>query len=376
MPTYEWRRRRTRHFGEVWVPFAEIDLRRADGRYQPLAIQIDSGAVISLLRRSVAELLGINLEAGAKIDLGSVGGNSVVAFRHEIEARLGDGFDMRVSFAIAEREDVPNLLGRVGFFDNLQIDFDASLQETRISGLWLDEGTRRIWDFLIEADTRIVACWKTNPLPGRADEATLRLFRRSAQLMGAVAALVKMHRAYESPLILRAMFELSVQLEYLLLHSEERAELYLEYEHVSRYRYMSGLLRDFCPGTFAEWLAGSPQRAGGEAAARAQYERVRARFTREGKKAPANNWYMQTFRELCEQVGRLAEYKLWYSRCSGWLHADPFGIRQQRQLADSHALMLAMCYHGRVLAQLADQKKILLTNDQYEFLKRLGQGIY
>ena len=62
MPVYKWRRRTTRSFGEVWVPFAEIKLRCADGGYQPLAVQIDSGAVISLLRRSVAELVGVKAE--------------------------------------------------------------------------------------------------------------------------------------------------------------------------------------------------------------------------------------------------------------------------------------------------------------------------
>lgn len=55
MGVYKWRRRTTQYFGEVWVLFAETESRRADGRFQSFAMQVDSGAVISLLRRSVAD---------------------------------------------------------------------------------------------------------------------------------------------------------------------------------------------------------------------------------------------------------------------------------------------------------------------------------
>ncbi len=57
MAVHNWRRRETKHFGDVWVPFAQVGIRRADGKFQSLAVQIDSGAVVSLLRRSAADLL-------------------------------------------------------------------------------------------------------------------------------------------------------------------------------------------------------------------------------------------------------------------------------------------------------------------------------
>ena len=43
MPVYSWRRRPTKHFGEVCVPYAEVELKQADGRFQAFALQIDSG---------------------------------------------------------------------------------------------------------------------------------------------------------------------------------------------------------------------------------------------------------------------------------------------------------------------------------------------
>jgi len=142
MGAFRWRRRSTRYFCEVWVPYAEIRLRRSDGAYQPFAMQIDSGAVISLLRRSIADLLGVPLEGGQRVEMSAVVGGAVTAFRHDLEFRVGDGtLTFRAPFAIAEREDVPNLLGRLGIFDALQIEFDPRLKETRISAPRLEATT-------------------------------------------------------------------------------------------------------------------------------------------------------------------------------------------------------------------------------------------
>ncbi len=138
MPVYSWRRRPTKHFGEVWVPYAEVELKQADGHFQAFALQIDSGAVVSLLRRSVAGVLGIDLESGRRIDLASVGGGRTNAYVHEIPSRFGDGIEVTVPYAIAEIENVPNLLGRRVVFDELQVDFDPSLKETRIVAPWLE----------------------------------------------------------------------------------------------------------------------------------------------------------------------------------------------------------------------------------------------
>ena len=50
MALYKWRRRQTRFFGETWVPVAQIELRSNSGAFQAIALQVDSGAVVSILR--------------------------------------------------------------------------------------------------------------------------------------------------------------------------------------------------------------------------------------------------------------------------------------------------------------------------------------
>ena len=104
---------------------------------------------MSLLRRSVADLLGVKLEKGRRIEVTSVGGGQTVAYVHELHSRLAENIAYRIPFAIADTEAVPNLLGRLHVFDRLQIDFDGTMQETRIDPPWLDDNEKIIWDDLI-----------------------------------------------------------------------------------------------------------------------------------------------------------------------------------------------------------------------------------
>ena len=156
MPICKWRRVPTKHFGEVWSPFAQVEFRKSDGDFQALSLLVDSGAVVSLLRCSVAELLGIDLTAGREIELRSVGGARTKAYVHDLPIRFGTNINVTVPFAFATNEEVPNLLGRKRVFDLLQIDSDATLQEVGITAPWLDAEDRRIWEFLFRTEKHIL----------------------------------------------------------------------------------------------------------------------------------------------------------------------------------------------------------------------------
>jgi hypothetical protein len=373
MPEYSWRRRHTKHFGNVWVPYAEVEIQAADGRFQAFAMQVDSGAVVSLLRRSAADLLGVKLELGRKIDLLSIGGSQTDAFVHELRSRFGEGIELTVSYAIATTEQVPNLLGRQGVFDTLQVDFDGSLQQTRILAPWLDDNQARIWRHLMETEEHILGRWQDNPLPGRADEAAGQLVRRGAQVLAAITGLLKLHRDFESPLLIRSLFELAIQLEYLVKDPEKRADQYLEFAHVAKYRQSQALVEKPV-GFIARTAAQSPARLTGEARMKKQYDRVRSRYAR-GKKGEWDSWYCKTVHDLADAVGWLAEYNLWYRMCSAWAHADPFQTARHAMLRPAAAFLTPLSYYGRMLLQGAEAKRIVLTAEQYEFLNEFARGV-
>ena len=139
MAAHKWRQRHTDQFGDVWFPIALVELWCRDNGFETFAFQVDSGAIVSLLRRSATDELGIELTEGQPISLSGVGGARTSAYLHEIRTRFDDNVELNVPYAIAESNEVPNLLGRRGVFDRLQIEFDPRLRVTRIMAPQLDE---------------------------------------------------------------------------------------------------------------------------------------------------------------------------------------------------------------------------------------------
>lgn len=131
MGAFAWRRRKTLHFGEQWVPFAEVNLCSTSGRWQAFSVLVDSGAVISVLSPSAAELLGVEPEKGEMIELAGIDAPARRYFVHRFTASIGEMPEFTLRIAVADHEGVPNLLGRLDVLDRFQIDLDPSREETR-----------------------------------------------------------------------------------------------------------------------------------------------------------------------------------------------------------------------------------------------------
>ncbi len=371
MSVFAWRRRATRHFGEQWVPFAELHLRSISGRWRTFSVQVDSGAVVSVLSCSAAELLGIELEKGDSIDLAGVSAPPRRYLVHELSARIGEMPEFTMRLAIADQEHVPNLLGRLDVLDRFQIDLDPSLEETRLSLPWLDPDDRRIWRACLDAEDRILKSWSNYPLPGRVDEAAKRFVNRADQLVTAAAGLLKLHRGYELPLIIRSLFDLSVQFEFLMLDPEARSSLYLEYEHVTRHRTTEAWLK--LPGMGA-MLQASPLREEGDERNRREVARIESQYRiKQDQTRLRMHWYPGTLRQLANEVGRTVEYDAFYSLYSAWAHGDPWtaGLLDLGHSAIWHPLV----YWARMLTRIADAKQIVLAGEHYQLLVELSKGM-
>ncbi len=373
MPVHKWRRRPSKHFGEVWVPFAHVEIQRTDGRFQAFALHVDSGAVVSLLRRSVAELLGVELEAGRQIDVTGVGGARNVAYVHELPTRFADNIAYPVPFAIAVTETVPNLLGRLQVFDRLQVEFDGTVQETRIAAPWLNPGEKRIWDFLLATERHILARWSEMDLSAPARDVARRFIERAAQVLASAVGLKKLDRCYAAPAIIRALFELAMQFEYLMDDPVPRAQRYLDFTHVTRHKQSSAIASN-PSGPISTLIAQSHLREEGEKRNKAEYERVRNQFmmtTKKGRAKPCDNWYCMSIYDLADKVGWLGEYRVIYAECSAWAHGDPFSTQQiaSHPFADPNAVFtLCSQYYARMLLKIADVGKVVLTSEQHGFL--------
>lgn len=134
MPVFDWHFRQTKYFGIRWFPIARVHLQDCNGVYQPIALQIDSGAVISLIPRSLADYLGLPLYSGQRVEMTSVGGGTTIAYVHSIATKFEDT-PLVIRFAIADSENVPSLLGRLDVFDHFRIAFDPALKQTAIAAI-------------------------------------------------------------------------------------------------------------------------------------------------------------------------------------------------------------------------------------------------
>lgn len=374
MAVHSWRRRPSKHFGDVWVPFALIEIQRTDGRFQPLGLQIDSGAVISLLGRSFADVLGVELEVGRRIEMTSIGGGQMDAYVHELPTRFDDQIVLNVPFAIATTDSVPNLLGRLGVFDNLQLDFDSTLEETRVTAPWLDDAERRFWKKILEIERHILDRWNDLELPPPAHLAAKRMITRAAQVYAAGAGLAKLHRAFAGPLIIRSMFELALQFEYLMKDRIPRAQKYLDFAKVTRHRYAMALVENPV-GPSARDFASSPLRQKGEARNKAEFDRVAKQFRRPNG-GYWSNWYCMQIKQLAEELEWDGEYRYWYARCSAWAHGDPFETQRDSSFpGNDNPVVMMMCRHYYALMLLRVADKLILTEEHYEFLKAAAQDI-
>lgn len=380
MPIYKWRRVPTKHFGEVWAPFAHVEIANSRNEYQAFSLFVDSGAVVSLLRRSVADLLEIDLTSGREVELGSVGGARTEAYVHDLQIRIAPDLSFAAPFAIATNETVPNLLGRLGIFDVLQVDFDATMNEVGISTPWLDAESRRDWEFLIRTEHHILKRFNELELTTDTRVVARQFVDRGGQILASATGLLKVHRTYVGPAIIRPMFELALQFEYLMQDPDARAKQYSDFQKVSKYRLMRRAQSS--KGPIGRYLRQSPLRDEGEARNEAEYREVRERFVRidkRGREREWDNWYGMSIFGLAQTLGpeREDEYRVIYAQCSAWAHADPFSTSGDGPGPLTEPGMIFYCcigYYARILRAIADTGKAVLEAEQYEFLKEVEKG--
>jgi len=123
MKCFDWQPEYSRSFGTVKRPLAEIYLKNAKGEWQPLFVYVDSGADVTVIKRSFADLLGVKLRSGKFAEFAGIGGGKIETFIHHIDLRIGHYTLTGVEVAFCANDIPPNLLGRKGIFNIMDIYF-------------------------------------------------------------------------------------------------------------------------------------------------------------------------------------------------------------------------------------------------------------
>jgi len=117
---FRYRKQKSKVFGEIYRPMAEVAL--IGEREVRETFYIDSGADVTLIPRSVGELLGLEFEEKEIIDMYGVGKSVISVVIKKIRMRFGEK-EIPVRIAWALTEEIPLLLGRVDVFDPFHIIF-------------------------------------------------------------------------------------------------------------------------------------------------------------------------------------------------------------------------------------------------------------
>ncbi len=113
-------------FGYTWRPVALVDFQSmaTPKVWTTIRLIVDTGADYTLLPRSYARALGVNLERDCKpFETIGIGGAEMVFIHPKIHVRLGE-WEADVPVGFLDRDAVPALLGRQQFLEAFSVLFE------------------------------------------------------------------------------------------------------------------------------------------------------------------------------------------------------------------------------------------------------------
>ncbi len=127
MVEFPYKKEKSNLFGTIYRPIAAVHFIVRSNEIIQL-MYVDSGADITLIPKSIGELLGFEEDDEAK-EIFSVSGHKISVIIKNTKMKIGrHTFSARVAWSL--QENVPILLGRLDIFDKFIITFDESNKRT------------------------------------------------------------------------------------------------------------------------------------------------------------------------------------------------------------------------------------------------------
>lgn len=118
-----------------YTPEVLVAIKDVNGEYRQFIMEADSGAAVSLLPRSAADVLGIAWDSGQPITLAGVGGATFTCYVHKLDIAVIDEEMVQIPLAFAPTDDFPPLLGRIGIYDQKTITMDNDQKATCVGAI-------------------------------------------------------------------------------------------------------------------------------------------------------------------------------------------------------------------------------------------------
>ena len=190
--------------------------------------------------------------------------------------------------------------------------------------------------------------------------------------------------AYDGEILLRAIYDTSLQATYILRDPkfrEARAERYLNYAWVEMDRLRTWA--DTSTSALARQVRPSPLKKHGEPELDRNLKRLGKTYkTKKGGwhdawykgKAAAGEKQAGSLRDVAREVGVEEEYDFLQRQLSAAVHSSPSSLARQPLIGEGHLLTLAWHFAFRVLALLLkyydlDAERAGLTHEEYEVIE-------
>ena len=170
--------------------------------------------------------------------------------------------------------------------------------------------------------------------------------------------------------VVRCMYDAYIQALYVIHDPNDcdrRGELYLEYEHVERYRQMQKLIGQ--DNELSEYLHNSPLREIGEVRIQQEYDRVKGNYSSGRRDGVRNHWYPQHLRAIAEEVGRQDEFDWFVAGFHGSVHSGPLTVFHGPALPGAGVLYIAISIAARTAMLLAKHEDLDLDQDALGLLQ-------
>ena len=107
--------------GKFWIPTAKVELISEERKYF-CEMLVDSGADITLIRKSLGKFLGFSFDGKKIQEIRGIGAGTIPYVIEKIEIKIGEyKFETRIGISMVE--NIPLILGRLDVFNNFDIEF-------------------------------------------------------------------------------------------------------------------------------------------------------------------------------------------------------------------------------------------------------------
>jgi predicted aspartyl protease len=114
--------------GVINRPTARVFLQSTKDEWYAFRVYVDSGADLSLFRKSDAKLIGLDLYKGEYHPVMGIAKTLIPTYIHKVKIKIGET-TLGVIVSFADSDEVPRLLGRTDIFKHFKITFDENRLE-------------------------------------------------------------------------------------------------------------------------------------------------------------------------------------------------------------------------------------------------------